>query len=157
MGDGLMKQAVSIFETPIFWYPDSLYWLHKKVDSTSIMGKIEKFEQLECWKSARELTTKIYSLQGKMEKDFGLRDQIRRASVSIMNNIAEGFGRFSLKEKIRYFEIAQSSANEVKSMLYLAEDLAYSEQQLITELHQKVDICQKQIWGLIKYLRQRNY
>ena len=98
----------------------------------------------------------IYRMKGQLAADFGLRDQLRRASVSIMNNIAEGFARFSFKEKVRYFEIAQSSANEVKSMLYLIEDLSYVELKTLEVLHQKVDVCQKQIWGLIKYLRRRN-
>ena len=117
------------------------------------MAKVEKFEELNCWKLARELTGEVYSLNGKINKDFALRDQLRRASVSIMHNIAEGFGRFSSKEKVRFLEIAQSSANEVKSMLYLMNDLGYIDSALQESLHLKTNICQRQIWGLIKYLR----
>lgn len=90
-----------------------------------------------------------------MERDFGLKDQLRRASVSIMNNIAEGFGRFSTKEKIRFFEIAQSSANEVRSMFYLLEDLGYVDDKTLANLRTLLEDCQKQCWGLIKYLRSK--
>ncbi|MEL7223135.1 MAG: four helix bundle protein, partial [Bacteroidota bacterium] len=83
-----------------------------------------------------------------------LKDQIRRASLSIMNNIAEGFTRFSSKEKVRFFEIAQSSASEVKSMFYLMEDLEYMEAEQAENFRNDVDQCQKQIWGLIKYLKR---
>lgn len=119
------------------------------------MPKIDRFEELGCWKAARKLTIAVYQIQGKMEKDFGLRDQLRRASVSIMNNIAEGFGRFSFREKIRYLEIAQSSANEVRSMFYLLEDLNYLQEEEVAHLRILLEDCHKQCWGFIKYLKTK--
>lgn len=117
------------------------------------MPKLTQFEELGCWKAARKLTVAVYRIPGKMEKDYGLKDQLRRASVSIMNNIAEGFGRFSDRERIRYLEIAQSSANEVKSMIYLMRELQYIDEARNNRLHEMAALCQKQTWGLIKYLK----
>jgi four helix bundle protein len=117
------------------------------------MAKINRFEELESWKTARKLTVSIYRITGKLERDFSLKDQIRRASLSIMNNIAEGFTRFSSKEKIRFLEIAQSSGSEVKSMFYLMEDLEYIDTDTAEKFRDATDKCQKQIWGLIKYLK----
>ncbi|MEO0724582.1 MAG: four helix bundle protein [Bacteroidota bacterium] len=119
------------------------------------MPKVDRFEELGCWISARKLTTEIYKLNGEIKRDYGLRDQLRRASVSIMNNIAEGFGRFSFKEKVRYLEIAQSSANEVRSMFYLLDDLSYVTSEELLRLRKLLEECQKQIWGFIRYLRSR--
>lgn len=119
------------------------------------MPKLTQFEELGCWKAARKLTVAVYRIPGKMENDYGLKDQLRRASVSIMNNIAEGFGRFSDREKIRYLEIAQSSANEVRSMFYLLEDLNYLEEKEVTHLRILLEDCHKQCWGFIKYLKSR--
>jgi len=89
--------------------------------------KVEKFEDLLCWQEARILVRTIFrfSETGKLSKDWGTKDQIRRASLSIMNNIAEGFARFSNKEKIRFLDIASSSCSEVRSMLYVLNDLEY--------------------------------
>ncbi|MEL6656254.1 MAG: four helix bundle protein [Bacteroidota bacterium] len=119
------------------------------------MSKLKRFEELGCWKSARTLTVAVYQIRGALDKDFGLKDQLRRASVSIMNNIAEGFGRFSDREMIRYFEIAHSSANEVRSMFYLLEDLNYVTEQDLSHLRKLLEDCHKQCWGLIKYLKAR--
>ncbi|WP_020537527.1 four helix bundle protein [Lewinella cohaerens] len=117
------------------------------------MSKINSFQDLDCWKNARKLAVAIYQLKGEINKDYGLRDQLRRASISIMNNIAEGYGRFSNKEKIRYLEIAQSSTNEVQSMLFILEDLSYLELTETQHLRDLATTTQKQTWGLIKYLR----
>ena len=80
------------------------------------MSKIERFEDIEAWKQARELTKFIYQLtsSGEFARDFNLRDQIRRAAVSIMSNIAEGFERGGDKEFCRFLRIAKGSAGEVK-------------------------------------------
>ncbi|HEX6729001.1 MAG TPA: four helix bundle protein [Pyrinomonadaceae bacterium] len=79
------------------------------------MATFKKFEDIECWKKARELTKRVYraSRKGLFARDFGLRDQICRASVSIMSNIAEGFDRNGTKEFIQFLSTAKGSAAEV--------------------------------------------
>jgi four helix bundle protein len=85
------------------------------------------FEDIQAWQLARALTKDVYTLsgQGELGRDYGLRDQMRRASVSIMANIAEGFERNSNREFIQYLSIAKGSAGEVRSQLYVAHDLGY--------------------------------
>jgi len=88
---------------------------------------ITRFEDIQAWQEARKLVKMIYLLtdEGKFSKDFGLRDQIRRASVSIMANIAEGFDCDSQVEFARFLGIARRSAVEVQSLLYAALDVGY--------------------------------
>ena len=119
------------------------------------MSKLTKFEDLNCWKAARELSKEVFlsSTTGTLSKDWDTRSQFRRAAVSTMNNIAEGLGRFSDKEKIRFFEICVSSANEVKSMLYLFEDIGYYSKE---KLHTMVDKVRNLTLGFIKYLSNKN-
>ncbi|WP_461629845.1 four helix bundle protein [Labilibaculum euxinus] len=88
------------------------------------MSTIKKFEELVIWQNARKLINEIYKEMNGI-KDFGFKDQIQRASVSIMNNIAEGFERYSDTEFRRFLDISKASCGEVRSMLYLAEDLHY--------------------------------
>lgn len=120
------------------------------------MAKIERFEDLESWKAARQLCVLIYQLDGPIKKDWVLQDQLRRAGISIMNNIAEGFGRYSNKETIRFLDFARASANEVKSMLYLLEDIAYVPKEALIHLHSQVDLSRNKTVGLIRYLKDRN-
>ena len=122
------------------------------------MAKIERFEDLKCWKAARELSNIVYksSRQGEISRDFDFRNQLRRAAVSTMNNIAEGFARNSDKEFIRFLEISQSSSAEVKSMIYLCADFNYLNQTQIQELHQIVDKTKNLTLGLIRYLKNKN-
>ncbi len=91
------------------------------------MATITKFEQIEAWKSARLLTKQVYqhSGQGRFAKDFGFRDQICRAAVSVMSNIAEGFESQTQALFINYLGQARASAGEVRSQLYVAMDLDY--------------------------------
>lgn len=119
------------------------------------MSKIENFEDLECWKTSRELVRGIYAicLIGTLKKDFGTQDQIKRASISVMNNIAEGFGRYSRKEFIRFLDFSQSSALEVKSMLYAINDVHDLNEEKIKEIQNIADKARFQILGLIKYLK----
>ncbi|MDN5203157.1 four helix bundle protein [Fulvivirgaceae bacterium BMA10] len=121
------------------------------------MGKIERFEDLECWKSARELVKTIFVLSdtGKLNQDFETSRQLRRASLSIMNNIAEGFGRLSNKDFRRFLDIAVGSAFEVKSIIYVLEDLKYISNEEIQELHNKVNKTINQTIGLIRYLNKQ--
>lgn len=96
------------------------------------MSAFQRFEEIEAWQKARELTKVIYAVSndGQFARDFGLRDQMRRASVSIMSNIAEGFGRGGNKEFIQFLSIAKGSASEVQAQLYVALDAKHiSEEQ----------------------------
>lgn len=88
--------------------------------------KIEKFEDIIAWQRSKELTLKIYELFDNC-RDYGFKDQIQRSSVSIMNNIAEGFERKSNKEFKQFLYIAKGSFGEVRSMLYIALGLKYME------------------------------
>jgi four helix bundle protein len=91
------------------------------------MATIRRFEEIQAWQKARELVREIYqiSVEGRLSRDFGLRDQICRAAVSAMSNIAEGFTRNSNKEFAHFLDIAQASATEVQSLLYVALDAGY--------------------------------
>ena len=90
--------------------------------------------------------------KGKLKSDFDLKSQFRRAAVSSMNNIAEGFSRYSQKEFIRFLDISASSAGEVKSMLYVLEDLEYISAEELEKLHFSVDETKKLTLALLKYL-----
>jgi four helix bundle protein len=92
---------------------------------------------------------------GKLMKDYDTKSQIKRAALSCMSNIAEGFGNFSNKEFIRYLDIAQSSALEVKSILYVLMDMNYLMVEKINELHQLIDETRGLTLALIKYLRSK--
>ena len=98
---------------------------------------VERFEDLEIWKESRMLVGEIYRLTSsdKLNKDFGLKDQIQRASVSIMNNIAEGFERDSNKEFIRFLFFAEGSAGEVRSLIYVTLDLNIITKDKFKELY----------------------
>ena len=83
------------------------------------------FEDLEAWQQARHLVNEIYSLtreNSSLSKDFGLTDQVQRAAVSIMSNVAEGFERTHLPEKIQFYNVARGSTGEVRSLLYVISD-----------------------------------
>jgi four helix bundle protein len=120
--------------------------------------KIERFEDIESWKKAREMTARIYDLtaKGGLAKDFGLRDQIQRASVSIMANIAEGFDSGSKKSFILFLNYAYRSTSEVQSLLYVVVDCKYVNQQEFDELLLATNDIKKLIGGFIKYLRKND-
>lgn len=88
------------------------------------MPPVKRFEDLRVWQMARQLTASIYrmSRKGEFGRDFGLRDQVRRSSTSVMSNIAEGFERSSNKEFVRFLVIAKASSGELRSQLYVACD-----------------------------------
>ena len=117
------------------------------------------FEDLEVWKSARELTNRIYKASGNgaFSKDYGLRDQIRRASVSIMSNIAEGYERGGNQELIQFLSIAKGSCGEVRCQLYVAGDEGYIDKK---ECGQLVDAFRRlsiMINNFMDYLRRSPY
>ena len=93
--------------------------------------RVERFEDLIAWQKARQLTAEIYLItaQGEFVRDFGLRDQIRRAAVSAMSNIAEGFDRASRSEFHQFLVIAKASCAEVRSQRYVALDVGYINQE----------------------------
>jgi len=111
---------------------------------------IQRFEDLIAWQKARELNREIYRVSnaGAFAKDFGLRDQIRRASVSISSNIAEGFDRSSRADFHRFIVIAKASCAEVQSQLYLALDIGYLGQQQFETLMAKAKEVAKILGGL---------
>jgi four helix bundle protein len=114
------------------------------------MDKIERFEDLVAWQKARELTRKIYTVtvEGEFARDFGLRDQMRRASVSIMSNIAEGFDRASRAEFHQFLVIAKASAAEVRSQLYVALDAGYMKEDRFVELQNSAQEVSRIVGGL---------
>ena len=122
------------------------------------MGMDKGFEQMVCWKKARELNKEIYGITGKsrFSKDFALRDQIRRASISISSNIAEGFGRKTDKEFIYFLNVAKASCYEVKSQLYLALDVGYIDKIEFEGAYMICEAISKTIHGLIKHLEKKN-
>jgi four helix bundle protein len=119
------------------------------------MAKANSFEELNCWRAGRELVTLVYSLTatGPIARDFAMKDQVRRAALSVMNNIAEGFGRRTSKEFLRFLDISHASCIEVKSMTYVFEDLKYLSTENIQAIRAKVDETKGLTRGLMKYLR----
>ncbi len=122
------------------------------------MGMITKFEDIEAWQKARELTNAVYSCSGKgaFAKDFGLRDQIRRAAVSIMSNIAEGFERSGSAEFLQFLAIAKGSAGEVEAQLYVAFDQGYINQEQFDSIKSTASSTKKLIAGFMNYLKRSN-
>ncbi|MEI7899359.1 MAG: four helix bundle protein [bacterium] len=119
------------------------------------MASFRTFEDIDAWKKARELTRQVYDVtaKGAFARDFALRDQIRRACVSIMSNVAEGHGRGGTKEFLQFLSMALGSANEVNSQLYVALDQKYiddREFKLLTALARE---SANLIGGLARYLR----
>jgi len=118
------------------------------------MPTITRFEEIEAWQTARELTKLIYLLteEGPFSRDFGLKDQIRRASVSIMSNISEGFESQTQAQFMRYLGLAKASAGEVRSQLYVSSDLDYITQEQFTKAFAMAEKDSRQIARFISYL-----
>ncbi len=120
------------------------------------MSSIKTFEEIEAWKKARELTRIVYSLSndGAFRRDFGLCNQIRRAAVSIMSNIAEGFERGGSVEFRQFLAIAKGSAGEVEAQLYVALDQKYITEHQFTTARNLTITTKRLIGGLMNYLKQ---
>jgi len=120
------------------------------------MGRIERFEDIEAWRNARELVKQVYQVTRKagFARDFGLRDQIQRAAVSVMSNIAEGFERGSNKEFVQFLFIARGSAGEVRSLAYAARDLGYLDDSDFRALSESATTVSKQVASFIHYLQK---
>jgi four helix bundle protein len=118
--------------------------------------KVKNFEDLEIWKDARLLTRGIYLLtrDSKFSKDFALRDQIRRAAVSIMSNIAEGFERGGNQEFMQFLYVAKASCGEVRSQLYVALDQCYVAPQDCDDATKSCRRLSIMISNLIDYLKR---
>ena len=118
------------------------------------MSSFKRFEEIKAWQAARELTGIIYRMtaDGKFSKDYALRDQIRRAAVSIMANIAEGNGRKTNKDFAGFLVVSHGSAAEVQSHLYVALDLDYISKQDFDNLYQKLDEISRMTMALAKHL-----
>ena len=120
------------------------------------MANIARFEDLMSWQKARELNRLIYKISkvGNFAKDFGLRDQIRRASVSVMSNIAEGFERGGDKEFVQFLSTAKGSCGEVRCQLYAALDENYLNEAGFKELYERSTEVSRLISGMMTYLQR---
>ena len=120
------------------------------------MAAFRKFEEILAWQKARILTKRIYEVTGeaRFSRDFGLSDQIRRASVSIKANIAEGFGRRTNKEFANFLVISHGSTAETQSHLYTALDLGYISEATFRELYNLLDEISRMTMALCQHLRK---
>ncbi len=119
------------------------------------MGKIERFEDLEVWKLSMELCTEVYKLTNTelFSKDFGLKDQIRRSSISIPSNISEGYERDAKNQFLYFLSIAKGSCGELRTQLKIALNLKYILEDEYQSLSKKAINTRQQLSGFIKYLK----
>jgi len=120
------------------------------------MAKFNSFEEIKAWQKAYDVTLSVYKATstGNFSKDFGLRDQIRRASVSVMANIAEGHGRRTNFEFANFLNLARGSAAEAQSHLHIAKGLRYIEQPVFEKLYGSLTEISRMTLALSKYLRE---
>ncbi len=123
-----------------------------------LMQTVASFESLKCWQASRALVSMVYNVSdsGKLARDFATKDQLRRAALSVMNNIAEGHGRGTVREFSRFLDIAHGSCTEVKSITYALEDLGYIPIESIEQIRAKADQVKGLVRGLIKYLHNKS-
>lgn len=121
------------------------------------MATIERFEDVQAWQKARELVREVYkiSMGGRLSKDFGFKDQLCRAAVSSMSNIAEGFARMSARDFARFLDISRGSVMDVQSLLYVALDVGYVEKNEFDRLYQRAEETRSLIGDFTSYLRNR--
>jgi four helix bundle protein len=119
------------------------------------VAKIVRFEDVQAWQKARSLVRQLYEMTGNgvLAKDYGLRDQVRRAATSMMANIAEGFARRTSKEFLYFLNMAHGSAAELQSHLYVTADLGYISDTEREKLYREVEEVSKMVQGLMRYLR----
>jgi len=122
------------------------------------MGTIKRFEELECWKEAREFVKLIYELtkKGKFRRDFELVSQLRRSAVSSMANIAEGFHRNSNRDFMKFLDYSRSSVAESVSHCYVALDQNYIDEKEMEQVKQQADIVWKRVNNFITYLNKKS-
>ena len=118
------------------------------------MATFKRFEEVHAWQPARDLVKLVYAVTKQLDfnRDFALRDQIRRAVISVMSNSAEGFGTGSDADFVRFLGYARRSASEVQSQLYAALDQQYISSEQFDEIYAKANITERQINALIGYL-----
>ncbi len=118
---------------------------------------IKRFEDLLVWQKSREIVKMIYDLtrQDFISRDYGLVNQLQRSSISMMTNIAEGFERIHLKEKIQFYNIARASCGEVRSLLYVVVDIYPDLKIFFDKINVELEIAGKLITGLIKSTEMR--
>ncbi len=121
------------------------------------MATFTTFEDIQVWKRGHETALKIYQLSNttELDKDFGLKNQMRRSAVSITSNIAEGFDRNNNKEFIYFLRIAKASSSELRSQLLLARDLNYIDENDFSALNRELIEIGKMLTGLMVYLRRK--
>lgn len=119
------------------------------------MTKIDRFEDVRAWQLARQLVKDIYGLSKMKDfsKDYAFKDQIQKAAVSVMSNIAEGFERYGNKEFAQFLNISKGSVAEVRSQIYIAFDLKYVSEEEFTKIKSECEVISRHIWNLIKYLK----
>ena len=117
---------------------------------------IENFEDLRVWQKGIELTKRIYIItsKGELSRDFGLKDQLRRAAVSVPTNVAEGFERRSRKEYVNFLNIAKGSAGEVRSLLRVAIEVGYLEQNTYEQLYNQAKELSRMLASQIRAINQ---
>ena len=117
--------------------------------------KIENFEDIKSWQHARRVTNKIYDLSdsGRFNYDFALKNQIRKSSLSILSNIAEGFERNGNREFINFLYIAKGSCGEARAQLYIALDRRYVSKEEFETVHSELTRISGLLSGFIKYLK----
>lgn len=123
------------------------------------MATYNSFEDLPVWKAARELASSVYrtTLKGKLRTDYGLKNQIQRAAVSVSSNIAEGFERGSKQEFIHFLYVAKGSCGELRSQLFIAKDVGYIDDEDFKILCNFAANVSKQINGFIEYLKTTEF
>ncbi len=125
--------------------------------SWKMRDRIEKFEDLEAWKTVRGLVAAVYKLTTALDiaRDYGLRSQLQRAAVPIMSNVAEGFERLSLPEKRQFYNVARASCGEVRSLSYVIGDVHPRLEPATQSLRVEIGKCGRLISGLIRCTAQR--
>ncbi len=128
-----------------------------RVTSYETKEKINTFHDLRVWKEAHNLVISIYKTTKNFPKDelFGLTNQIRRSAVSITSNLAEGFGRETIKDRVHFYIISLGSLNEIQNQLLISKDVGYLSLENWSKLEEQIIIVNKMLNGLIK--RSRSY
>jgi four helix bundle protein len=123
------------------------------------MATVKRFEDLEAFQMARELTKQLYRVTGtgRFARDYGLRHQITRAAISVMSNVAEGFERGGDKEFLQFLSLAKGSCGEIRAQLYVGIDQGYIDEQQFTTLVDQASRIGRALAGLMKYLRESQF